>query len=59
MDYLDQPLSHWAQRTSKDVCRDACAIHAFKRKMPLVDKVLYCLAPILVTVAIVFNRFGV
>jgi hypothetical protein len=32
MTFLDQPLSHWAQRTSKDVCRDACAIQAFKRR---------------------------
>lgn len=36
MNYLDQPLSHWAQRTSKDVVRDACAIQAFKRaRIPL------------------------
>ena len=58
MDFLDQPLSHWAQRTSKDVCRDACAFHVYKRKMPLSEKVLYALAPICVIVAIIFNNWA-
>jgi len=44
MDFLTQPLSHWASRTSKDVCRDACAIHTFKRRMPASEKALYAVA---------------
>lgn len=33
MTFLDQPLSFTRdQRTSRDVCRDACAITSFERK---------------------------
>jgi hypothetical protein len=58
MTFLDQPLSHWARRTSADTVREACAIHAFKRRMPLSEKVLYALAPVCVVVAILFNQYG-
>lgn len=44
--------------TSRDVCRYACAIQTFKRRMPLSEKVLYALAPVCVIAAIVFNNLG-
>lgn len=56
MKFLDRPLDHWAQRTSKDVCRDACAIHTFKRTMRLADKALYvCAILTLIVLAIVLQ----
>lgn len=57
-DFLTRPLSHWAQRTSKDIARDACAIHAFKRRMPASEKCLYIVGVIGVIAAIAFNNFG-
>lgn len=56
-DFLTRPLSHWAQRTSKDIVRDACAIHTFKRRMPRSEKALYWIAPFCVIAAIVFNNY--
>lgn len=58
MSFLDQPLSHWAARTSRDVCRDACAIQTFKRRMPAHEKALYIVSAVAVAVvamAVIFN----
>jgi hypothetical protein len=54
MNFLDQPFSYiGASRTSRDVCRDACAIQQFKRqRMPWSEKALYVAAVIGIVAAI-------
>ncbi|WP_156480909.1 hypothetical protein [Variovorax sp. PAMC 28711] len=40
-DFLTTPLTFTRdQRTSRQVCRDACAIEGFKRRAPLHERIL-------------------
>jgi hypothetical protein len=43
MSFLDRPFDYiGASRTSRDICRDACAFQQFKRqRMPKSEKALY------------------
>jgi len=59
--FLDRPFDYiGSERTSKDVCRDACAIEGFKKRhIPDVPRWVFALGYILgIATALCFNGLG-